>query len=84
MQNTKEKVYAIIKELMGNDDVELSDDAYLIDDLGFDSVQLMNLIVTLESEFGVEFDDSDMLFENFNQLSSLCDLVDQLLEKKSE
>lgn len=84
MKNTEEKVYAIIKEIMGNEDVELTNDAYLIDDLGFDSVQLMNLIVTLESEFEFEFDDSDMLFDNFNQISSLCDLVDQLLEKKAE
>lgn len=83
MQDTKKKLYAIIEKLMKNVDVVLSEDMNLIDDLNFDSIQLINLIIEIEEQFGVEFNDSDLLFDHFNRISDLCSLINQLLNKES-
>lgn len=82
MQDIEKKLYTIIEELMKSKDVELSSTVCLIDDLNFDSIQLMNLIVTIEEQFGIEFNDSDMLFDNFNNLLDLCNLIEVLLREK--
>ena len=49
----------------------LNDDMRLIEDLGMDSLALMNLVLDIEDEFDISFDDGDLLFENFNSNKSL-------------
>ncbi len=54
-----EKVKAIIVEqLQVNEDI-VTEDASFIDDLGADSLDLVELIMALEEEFGIEIPDSD-------------------------
>ena len=54
-----EKVKAIIVEqLQVNEDI-VTEDASFIDDLGADSLDIVELIMALEEEFGIEIPDSD-------------------------
>ena len=43
----------------------LNDDMRLIEDLGMDSLALMNLVLDIEDEYDISFDDGNLLFENF-------------------
>ena len=81
----KEKVYQIIaEELSIQEKIIIDDDVLLIEDLGFDSIQLMNLIVQLENRFEIDFTDSDLLFESYNQIGDLCSLVCNLIQNKEK
>ncbi len=43
--------------------------------VGLDSVSLLELIVAIEAEFGVRFDDSDLTPELFQSVSSIASYV---------
>lgn len=61
----------------------LNDDMLLIEDLGMDSLRLMNLVLDIEDEFGISFDDGDLLFENFNRIGDLRDIIEKLESEKN-
>jgi acyl carrier protein len=55
----EEKVSAIVADKLGVDRAEVSPDAVFIDDLGADSLDLVELIMAMEEEFGFEIADED-------------------------
>lgn len=55
----REKVLKIITEQTGKKADEISDDAKFIDDLGLDSLDLVELVMAFEEEFGKEIPDED-------------------------
>jgi acyl carrier protein len=54
-----EKVTAIVAEKLGVDKAEVTPDAVFIDDLGADSLDLVELIMAMEEEFGFEIADEE-------------------------
>lgn len=54
-----EKIKAIIVEELGISASKVTMDAKLIEDLGADSLDAVNLIMALEDEYGVEISDED-------------------------
>ena len=60
----------------------LNDDMRLIEDLGMDSLALMNLVLDIEDEFDISFDDGDLSFENFNRIGDLRDIIEKLESEK--
>lgn len=55
--NTFEKVKAIVVEQLGVDEAEVTIDSTFIDDLGADSLDIVELIMAFEEEFNVEIPD---------------------------
>ncbi|MDY5481057.1 MAG: acyl carrier protein [Veillonella caviae] len=55
--NTFDKVKAIVVEQLGVDEAEVTIDATFIDDLGADSLDIVELIMAFEEEFNVEIPD---------------------------
>jgi acyl carrier protein len=55
----EEKVNAIVAEKLGVDKAEVTPDAVFIDDLGADSLDLVELIMAMEEEFGFEIADEE-------------------------
>ncbi len=55
----EEKVSAIVAEKLGVDKTEVTPDAVFIDDLGADSLDLVELIMAMEEEFGFEIADEE-------------------------
>ena len=60
----------------------LNDDMRLIEDLGFDSLSRMSLIVDLETSYDISFDDAELLFDNFNRIGDLRQVSTNLSEGK--
>ena len=54
-----EKIKNIIVEQLQVAETAVTEDASFIDDLGADSLDLVELIMALEEEFGIEIPDAD-------------------------
>ena len=55
--STFDKVKAIVVEQLGVDEAEVTIDSTFIDDLGADSLDIVELIMAFEEEFNVEITD---------------------------
>jgi len=65
-----EKVKGILAELLSIDENTITMDSLIIDNLGADSLDLVDAVVTLNDEFGVEIPD-----EEIENLRSVGDVV---------
>jgi acyl carrier protein len=54
-----DKVKAVVVDQLNVEDDEVIDDASFIDDLGADSLGIVELVMALEEEFGVSIPDED-------------------------
>lgn len=54
------RIKAIVVDQLGIDDAEVVLDASFIDDLGADSLEIVELIMALEEEFGIAIPDEDV------------------------
>jgi acyl carrier protein len=73
-----ERVRAIVVEQLGVDDEEVVPNASFVDDLNADSLDLVELIMSLEEEFskdGVELEIGD---EDAEKIATVQDAVDYL------
>lgn len=52
-----------------------NDDYNLVDEGILDSLAIMSLIAWLEKHFSIEFDDGDIVLENFSSVNALFDFV---------
>ena len=59
MSDTQERVVGIIAELLGVEESKITPDASFRDDLEADSLDLVELIMRFEEEFGGEISDED-------------------------
>lgn len=73
----EEKVKKLIAEKLDNIDIkDVVLDASLIDDLGADSLAIVELIMTMEEEFDIEVPDEDA-----EKLSTVKDVINYITEK---
>ena len=54
-----ERVKKIIIEQLGTEDTAVNMDASFLDDLGADSLDIVELVMALEEEFDIEIPDTD-------------------------
>ncbi len=59
MASLEEKVKQIIVEQLGVDDAEVTSTASFVDDLGADSLDIVELVMALEESFEIEIPDED-------------------------
>jgi len=68
-----EKVKKIIVEQLGVEEDEIAMESSFIDDLGADSLDIVELIMALEEEFDLEIPDSEA-----EKISTVGDIVDYI------
>lgn len=75
--NLNEKLKKIIAEVALKEVNEsiISDDVVLTSDLGYDSVQIIQLIVELESQFQIEIEDDDLDIDKLTIYRNLRDMI---------
>ncbi len=59
MPSLEDKVKQIITERLGVDEAEVTPTAHFIDDLGADSLDLVELVMAFEEAFEIEIPDED-------------------------
>jgi acyl carrier protein len=57
MSETAERVKKIVVEHLGVENEKVTEEASFIDDLGADSLDIVELVMAFEEEFGVEIPD---------------------------
>ena len=74
---TFEKIKKLIANQLGIDEAKITEDARLIEDLGADSLDTVEMLMTLEEEFGIQIPDEEAM-----QLSTIKSIVDLIDSKK--
>ncbi len=84
MQDIEFKLRSMIKEKMEDlsKDIDGLNDFHLIVDIGYDSLQIISLIVDIEKEFNIEFDDDELDMDLVCQFSELLKMTKQQLQAK--
>lgn len=72
----KEKVLQIIAEQLNMEPEDLEPEMDFVDDLNQDSIELVELIMSLEDEFGIEVDEEKL--EHVRTVGDVLDLVEEL------
>ncbi len=75
--STKDKVKEIIVEQLGVDAAEVTESASFIDDLGADSLDTVELVMTFEEEFDIEIPDEDA--EKMNTVGQAIEYLEKKL-----
>ena len=70
-----DKVQSIIVEQLGVDAEEVTPQASFTDDLGADSLDIVELVMAFEEEFGIEIPDEDA--ENITTVQDAVDYIEK-------
>ena len=77
MATIEERVRAIIAEQLDQDESEIVPEASFVDDLGADSLDLVELVMHMEDEFDVEIPDDEA--ENIRLVQDAINYIQQHL-----
>ena len=72
-----ERISVMLKEQLNQDDLEISLETDLQDELGVDSIAFMEFIISLEDEYHLDIPDEEM--ENMETLGQMVDYLYQKL-----
>jgi acyl carrier protein len=76
-ENLQERLYALVANQLGLEREELAPEAHILDDLGADSLDVVELVMALEESFDIVVPDEDV-----ERLQTIGD-VQQYLELRS-
>jgi acyl carrier protein len=76
MSEVQDKIKQIIVDELGVDEAEVTENARFIEDLGADSLDLVELVMRFEEEFDIEIPDEDA-----EKISTVGDAVNYIDEK---
>ncbi len=77
--SVEKKIFQIIAEQLGISEDEIVRDASLIDDMGADSLDIVELVMAMEEEFEMEIPDEDA--EKISTVQDIIDYVQGRLKK---
>ena len=77
MSETAERVKKIVVEHLGVEAEKVSEEASVIDDLGADSLDIVELVMAFEEEFGVEIPD-----DAAEKITTVKDAIDYIEANK--
>jgi acyl carrier protein len=70
-----------IAEDMDIDEATITDDAHFIEDMGLDSMALLEVLATMEKKFGVSIPESE--FPNITSITKCTETVDKYIKEKN-
>ena len=75
MSEIADRVKAIIVDKLGVDEGQVTETAAFTTDLGADSLDLVEIVMTLEEEFDVKIDDSEI--ENLKKVGDIITYIEK-------
>lgn len=79
MATTQDKIRSIIASKLSIDENEITPEKSLVNDLGADSLDVVELSMDLEREFNLKFEDSDT--EKIQTVADLYTLIEEHISK---
>ena len=80
MSSVEQKVKQIIVEQLGVDESQVDNSASFVDDLGADSLDIVELVMELEEEFEITIPDDQA--EKIKTVGEAIDYIERELQKK--
>lgn len=83
---TREQIFDKVCDIMKNEalvqqDVEILTTSLMTDSLGMDSLDLIDLTMEVEREFGVKIPDEDFYKLKTYSVGEFCDVIESILRK---
>ncbi len=78
MSETSDRVKKIVVEHLGVEGDKVTEEASFIDDLGADSLDIVELVMAFEEEFGVEIPD-----DAAEKITTVKDAIDYIEQNKA-
>ena len=83
---TREQIFDKVCDIMKNEalvqqDVEIVTTSLMTDSLGMDSLDLIDLTMEVEREFGVKIPDDDFYKMKTYSVGEFCDVIESVLRK---
>jgi len=79
MENLKENVGKVLVRVNKKTQAHLNSTTLITDGI-LDSLDIMNLIMELESEFDIEIEPEDVVSENFESVEAMISLINRCRE----
>jgi len=82
MDVVKKRIIDIVQQSVSEiySDVKVTESSHLVNDLGFDSITLMQMVIEIEEAFDIEMDDAQ--YENIIEIKELILYVKQKINKE--
>jgi acyl carrier protein len=77
--SVRDKVKQIIVEQLGVEEAQVEDTASIVDDLGADSLDIVELVMAFEEAFDIEIPDTDA-----EKIVTVKDAIDYIEAKKKD
>lgn len=74
-----EKIIALIKKQRSRIDFDITEKTVLKDDLGVDSIELVEFVINIEDEFGIDIPDEDV-----DGMVSMGDMLNYLVKRLNQ
>ncbi|HEL0589043.1 TPA: acyl carrier protein [Streptococcus equi subsp. zooepidemicus] len=74
-----EKIIALIKKQRSRIDFDITEKTALKDDLGIDSIELVEFVINIEDEFGIDIPDEDV-----DGMVSMGDMLNYLVKRLNQ
>ncbi|NLW30525.1 MAG: acyl carrier protein [Fibrobacter sp.] len=81
IKDTIRELITEIAEDMDVDEESITDDASFVEDMGLDSMALLEVLATMEKKFGISIPESE--FPNITSINKCTDTVQKYLSEKS-
>ena len=75
MSSIDKRIKEIVAEQLGVDEVQVTNEASFMDDLGADSLDTVELVMALEEEFEIEISDEDA-----EKIQTVQDAIDYITD----
>ncbi len=77
MEDLEVKIKSVIAEKLSKKIEDIRNDASFIDDLGADSLDIVDMVMKLEEEFGISIPDEDL-----DKIKTVGDAIEYIKSKK--
>lgn len=71
----KEELMELIRNMVADDEMELTEDSEFVDDLGLSSMEFFNLISQVEGQFHVKFADREI--QNLETIGDMLEIIEE-------
>ncbi len=74
-----EEIKEILKSILDNIDINQIKEEDNLYSIGLDSLNVINLIVSIESKYNIKFDDEDIELKNWKNISTIKNIINKKL-----
>ena len=86
MQVTSDQITLKLKEILSEIKEEpvlldeISESTHILNEIGLDSLQMINFVLMLEDEFGIEMNFQDFSFASYSTVGAIAELMAKLMK----